>query len=136
FIAERWYGFDDAMYCAARILEILSRAKDASAVLNALPTAYNTPELNVACVEGEPARVVEALKANAHFPGSTELITIDGLRVEYADGFGLIRGSNTTPVLVLRFEGRTPEALHRIQTDLMAALRAVKPDAQIAQSAH
>jgi phosphomannomutase len=71
----------------------------------------------------------------ASFPGA-EIITIDGLRAEYPDGFGLVRASNTTPVLVLRFEGHTPEALHRIETDFMAALRAVKPDAQVAAAAH
>ncbi|WP_395701579.1 phosphomannomutase/phosphoglucomutase [Aquabacterium sp.] len=135
FIGERWYGFDDAMYTAARVLEILSRSADPSAVLNALPTAYNTPELNVPCAEGEPARVVQALLEKASFPGA-ELVTIDGLRADYPDGFGLIRASNTTPVLVLRFEGHTPEALHRIETDFMAALRSVKPDAQVAQAAH
>ena len=135
FISERWYGFDDAMYTAARMLEILSRSEDPSAVLNALPTSFSTPELNVPCAEGEPARVVQQLLETAKFPGA-ELTTIDGLRADYPDGFGLIRGSNTTPVLVLRFEGQTPEALHRIETDFMAALRAVKPDAQIAAAAH
>ncbi|NRF67155.1 phosphomannomutase/phosphoglucomutase [Aquincola sp. S2] len=136
FIADRWYGFDDAMYTAARMLEILSRTDDPSAMLNALPTAFNTPELNVPCAEGEPAQVVEALKAQATFPGAKEIITIDGLRVDYDDGFGLVRASNTTPVLVLRFEGHTPEALERIEHEFMSALRAVKPDAQIALAAH
>ena len=135
FIKERWYGFDDAMYTAARMLEILSRSDDPSAVLNALPTAFNTPELNVQCAEGEPAQVVEALKEKADFPGA-EIHTIDGLRADYPDGFGLVRASNTTPVLVLRFEGHTEEALHRIERDFMAALRAVKPDAQIMAAAH
>jgi len=135
FIKERWYGFDDAMYTAARMLEILSRSDDPSAVLNALPTAFNTPELNVQCAEGEPAKVVEALQAEAKFPGA-EISTIDGLRADYPDGFGLVRASNTTPVLVLRFEGQTEEALHRIERDFMAALRAVKPDAQIMAAAH
>ncbi len=135
FFGERWYGFDDATYTAARLLEVLSRSTDPSAVLDALPTAYSTPELNVACAEGEPARLVAALQAGARFPGA-RLSTIDGLRADYSDGFGLIRASNTTPVLVLRFEGHTPAALARIQADFMAALRAVKPDAQIAQAAH
>jgi phosphomannomutase len=80
--------------------------------------------------------VIEKLQANAKFPGARELITIDGVRAEYDDGFGLVRASNTTPVLVLRFEGHTPEALHRIEHDFMAALRAVKPDAQFAAAAH
>jgi phosphomannomutase len=136
FFGERWYGFDDGMYTAARLLEIVSREQDPSALLNALPTAFNTPELNVPCTEGEPARVIEQLQQQAQFPGAREVVTIDGLRVEYDDGFGLVRASNTTPVLVLRFEGHTPEALHRIEHDLMAALRAVKPDAQFAAAAH
>jgi phosphomannomutase len=135
FFSERWYGFDDATYTAGRLLEILSRSKNPSQVLNDLPTSYNTPELNVPCAEGEPRQVVQKILDNAKFPGA-ELITIDGLRVEYPDGFGLIRSSNTTPVLVLRFEGHTPEALHRIEATMMAALKAAKPDAQIAAAAH
>ncbi len=136
FFAERWYGFDDATYTAARLLEILSRSENPSAVLNALPTSFSTPELNVACAEGEPKRVVQELLDHSEFPGASEIVTIDGLRVDYDDGFGLIRASNTTPVLVLRFEGHTPEALERIQNELMTALRLVKPDAQIAAASH
>jgi len=135
FLGERWYGFDDAMYTAGRVLEILSRSDDPSAVLDALPTSFSTPELNVPCAEGEPHRLVAQLQAQASFPGA-EVNTIDGLRADWPDGFGLIRASNTTPVLVLRFEGHTPEALHRIEHDFMAVLRAVKPDAQVAQAAH
>jgi phosphomannomutase len=135
FFAERWYGFDDATYTAARLLEILSRHADPSAVLDALPTSHSTPELNVACAEGEPHALVARLQTEARFPGA-ELTTIDGLRADYPDGFGLIRASNTTPVLVLRFEGHTAEALHRIEADFMAALRAVKPDAKITAAAH
>lgn len=136
FFAERWYGFDDATYTAARLLEILSRAKNPSAVLEALPTSFNTPELNVACNEGEHHALIERLRETARFPGANEVITIDGLRAEYDDGFGLIRASNTTPVLVMRFEGHTQQALERIQAHFMAALRAVKPDAKIAEAAH
>ena len=136
FFAERWYGFDDATYTAARLLEILSRSANPSAVLNALPGSFSTPELNVACAEGEPRRVVDDLLKAPVFPGATEIITIDGLRVDYDDGFGLIRASNTTPVLVLRFEGHTAAALQRIETAMMAALRAVKPDARLAAAAH
>ncbi len=135
FFSERWYGFDDGMYTAARLLEILSREQDPSAVLNALPQSFNTPELNVACEEGEPHALIEKLRETAQFPGS-ELVTIDGLRADYPDGFGLIRASNTTPVLVMRFEGHTPSALERIEADFMAALRTVKPDARIAAAAH
>jgi phosphomannomutase len=136
FFAERWYGFDDATYTAARLLEILSASKDPSAVLNSLPTSYSTPELNVPCAEGEPQQVVKMLLATAKFPRAKEIITIDGLRAEYEDGFGLVRASNTTPVLVLRFEGHTQEALHRIEDEFMAALRVVKPDAKVAAAAH
>ncbi len=136
FFAERWYGFDDATYTAARLLEIVSREADPSALLNALPTSYSTPELNVACAEGEPQRVVRELLASAKFPGAQQVVTIDGVRADYADGFGLIRASNTTPVLVLRFEGHTREALQRIEHAFMTALRAVKPDARIATAAH
>jgi phosphomannomutase len=139
FFAERWYGFDDATYTAARLLEILSRSKNPSKVLNALPTSFSTPELNVPCAEGEPRQVVEKLLDKAflaaHFP-TGEVGTIDGLRVDYKDGFGLIRSSNTTPVLVMRFEGHTAAALKRIEADFMAALRVVKPDAQVAAAAH
>ncbi len=140
FFGERWYGFDDAMYTAGRLLEILSRTDDPSAMLDALPTSFSTPELNVPCAEGEHHRVVAELLARAAdgrlaFPGG-EIGTIDGLRVDFSDGFGLIRGSNTTPVLVLRFEGHTDAALHRIQDGFMAALRSVKPDAHVTASAH
>jgi phosphomannomutase len=135
FFKERWYGFDDGTYAGARLLEILSRHADPSAVLDALPTSHSTPELNVKCNEGEPHRLVEQLVQRARFDGA-ELSTIDGLRVDWPDGFGLIRASNTTPVLVLRFEGQTSEALHRIERDMLALLRQVKPDAAIAEAAH
>lgn len=136
FFAERWYGFDDAMYTAGRLLEILSREADPSAVLDALPTSFSTPELNVPCAEGEHHEVVAKLRETARFDGADEVVTIDGLRAEFKDGFGLVRASNTTPVLVLRFEGQTQEALERIQAQFMAAIRQVKPDAQVAAAAH
>ncbi|NMM06314.1 phosphomannomutase/phosphoglucomutase [Polaromonas sp.] len=136
FFKERWYGFDDGTYAGARLLEIVSRVADAGVLLNSLPTSFSTPELNVACKEGEPHTVVEALTKAASFPAPAKISTIDGVRVDWPDGFGLIRASNTTPVLVLRFEGHTPEALHRIEADMLALLRSVKPDAQIAAAAH
>ena len=136
FFKERWYGFDDATYTAARLLEILSRSADPSAVLNALPTSFSTPELNVPCAEGEHHAVIERLRRTARFPGALDVITIDGLRAEYDDGFGLIRASNTTPVLVLRFEGQTQAALERIEQQFMAVLHQVKPDARVAAAAH
>jgi phosphomannomutase len=131
FFAERWYGFDDATYTAGRLLEILSREADPSALLNALPTSFSTPELNVPCAEGEHHAVVEKLRQTATFEGAREVVTIDGLRADYDDGFGLVRASNTTPVLVLRFEGHTQAALERIQAHFMAAILAVKPDAHV-----
>jgi phosphomannomutase len=136
FFKERWFGFDDGTYAGCRLLEILSRHDDPSAVLDGLPTSFSTPELNVKCAEGEPHAVVEKLQASAKFDAPAQLSTIDGLRVDWPDGFGLIRASNTTPVLVLRFEGQTPEALHRIEADMLALLRSVKPGAAIEQAAH
>ncbi|QTD46644.1 phosphomannomutase/phosphoglucomutase [Ottowia testudinis] len=138
FFKERWYGFDDGTYAGCRLLEILSRHPDPSAVLNALPTSHSTPELNVACAEGEPHRLaaeLQALAADA-FKSPAQVSTIDGLRVDWPDGFGLIRASNTTPVLVLRFEGQTGAALERIEADMLALLRRVKPDARLGASAH
>ena len=116
FFKERWFGFDDGTYAGARLLEILSRHDDPSAVLDGLPTSFSTPELNVKCAEGEPHALVQA--ADRAAPTSRrrrEVSTIDGVRVDWPDGFGLIRASNTTPVLVLRFEGQTQAALHRIE---------------------
>jgi phosphomannomutase len=136
FFKERWYGFDDGTYAGARLLEILSQSPDGNVVLNALPTSFSTPELNVKCAEGEPHGLVEQLVASAQFPAPAVLTTIDGLRVDWPDGFGLIRASNTTPVLVLRFEGHTPEALHRIEGEMLALLRTVKPDATLDEPAH
>ena len=138
FFKERWYGFDDGTYAGCRMLEILSRSPDGNAVLHALPTSFSTPELNVACAEGEPHRVTQQLldKAAVSFSAPAKVSSMDGLRVDWPDGFGLIRASNTTPVLVLRFEGHTQASLHRIEAEMLALLRSVKPDAQFAASAH
>jgi phosphomannomutase len=105
-------------------------------VLDGLPTSHSTPELNVQCKEGEPHTLVKELVSRAKFASPAQVSTIDGLRVDWPDGFGLIRASNTTPVLVLRFEGQTPEALHRIEGEMLALLRGVKPGAQIEEAAH
>jgi phosphomannomutase/phosphoglucomutase len=131
FFRERWYGFDDALYAGARLLEILSREADPGAVLEALPDAINTPELHLKLQEGENYTLIEKLARTARFDGASEVITIDGLRVEYADGFGLARPSNTTPVVVLRFEGDNDAALKRIQDDFRRAILAVKADAAL-----
>ncbi len=97
FFKERWFGFDDGTYAGCRLLEILSASSDPSAVLNALPTSFSTPELNVACAEGETFALVDKMVALANFPAPAVVNTIDGLRVDWPDGFGLIRSSNTTP---------------------------------------
>jgi len=136
FFKERWFGFDDGTYAGCRLLEILSRSPNASDVLNALPTSFSTPELNVKCAEGEPHAVVDQIVAKASFPPPAKISTIDGVRVDWPDGFGLIRASNTTPVLVLRFEGQTQAALERIQNEMLALLKSVKPDASLAEAAH
>ena len=138
FFKERWFGFDDGTYAGCRLLEILSQHPDSNTVLNGLPTSFSTPELNVACAEGEPHTVTKALqdKAAGVFAAPAKINDIDGLRVDWPDGFGLVRASNTTPVLVLRFEGQTEAALHRIEADMLSLLRSVKPDAQVGAAAH
>jgi len=138
FFKERWYGFDDGTYAGCRMLEILSKSPNGNVVLHALPTSFSTPELNVACAEGEPHMVTQQLLdiAAAHFTAPAQISSIDGLRVDWPDGFGLIRASNTTPVLVLRFEGHTESALQRIQTQMLALLRTVKADATFKAPTH
>jgi phosphomannomutase/phosphoglucomutase len=132
FFKDRWYGFDDGLYAGARMLELLSRVDDPSKLLESLPDSISTPELNMALEkEGDNHRLIEKLQENARFEGATDVNTIDGLRVEYPDGFGLMRASNTTPVLVLRFEGDTQAALARIQEDFKRVLLESKPDARV-----
>lgn len=131
FFKERWYGFDDGLYAAARLLEILSRHADPGAVLNALPDAVSTPELNLEMEEGEPFELVRLLRENPRFTGAQSIITIDGVRVEYADGFGLARASNTTPVVVFRFEADDAAALERIKADFRRAIDAIWPGANL-----
>ena len=127
FFKERWFGFDDGLYAAARLLEILSQSADPSATLKALPNSSSTPELNIKMNEGEPFTLLDDLRRDARFEGAREIITIDGLRVEYADGFGLARPSNTTPVVVLRFEADNSAALERIQSDFRRVLTTARP---------
>ncbi len=131
FFKERWYGFDDGLYSGARLLEILSQFDDPSAVLNALPDSVSTPEQHINMKEGEPHQLISQLQASAKFYGADEVITIDGLRVEYSDGFGLMRPSNTTPVIVLRFEADNAEALKRIQEQFRSVILAAAPDAKL-----
>jgi phosphomannomutase/phosphoglucomutase len=131
FFKDRWYGFDDGLYAGARMLELLTRVADPSALLNALPVSSSTPELHLQLREGENVELIEKLRRDAHFPDAERIVDIDGLRVEYADGFGLARSSNTTPVVVLRFEAETPAALERIQAQFRDVILAAKPDAKL-----
>jgi phosphomannomutase/phosphoglucomutase len=131
FFKDRWYGFDDGLYTGARLLEILSRETDPNATLNQLPNAICTPELQIKCAEGEAFTLLEKIKANAIFETSEAINTIDGVRVEYADGFGLARPSNTTPVVVMRFEADSEAAIQRIQAEFKKVILAEKPDAQL-----
>ncbi len=131
FFKDRWYGFDDGLYTGARLLEIVSATDDPGAMLNALPESLSTPELQLKCAEGENFTLIDRLRETAKFDGAEQVITIDGLRVEYPDGFGLARSSNTTPVVVLRFEADDEAALRRIQAAFRTAILAVKPDAPL-----
>ncbi len=131
FFKERWYGFDDGIYAGARLLEYLSAAPDLDAEFAKLPDSVNTPELQIKLKEGENYALIEKLQQTARFEGAREVITLDGLRVEYPDGFGLARASNTTPVVVLRFEADDPAALQSIQDDFRRVLGAALPGATL-----
>jgi phosphomannomutase/phosphoglucomutase len=128
FFKERWYGFDDGLYAGARMLEFLSKQADINATLHGLPDTVNTPELQIRMKEGAHYALIDQLQKTAKFPDATEVITLDGLRVEYTDGFGLMRPSNTTPVIVLRFEADNEVALKRIQDEFRAVLLASAPE--------
>lgn len=124
FFKERWFGFDDGMYAGARLIEILSVSGNPNQVLNQLPNAISTPELNLQMAkEGDNHALIAKLQAEAQFPSANEVISIDGLRVEYQDGFGLMRASNTTPVIVFRFEAETEQGLQRIQDQFKHVLQ-------------
>ena len=128
FFKERWYGFDDGLYAGCRMLEYLSKQADINATLHGLPDTVNTPELNITMAEGEHYTLMNKLQQTAKFTGADEVIKLDGLRVEYPDGFGLARPSNTTPVIVLRFEADTEDALKRIQDDFRRVILEAAPD--------
>lgn len=128
FFEDRWYGFDCGIYSACRLLEILAARPDSPTdVLNALPNSVSTPELKVELGEGENHDFIESFKQRAKFPGA-RINIIDGVRADYADSWGLVRASNTTPILVLRFDADTKEALKNIQEIFRAQLLAVRPD--------
>ena len=127
FFKERWYGFDDGLYTAARLLELLSRdPRPTQEIFASLPNTLNTPELNLKFAEGEHFTVIKELVQRARFPDA-KLTTIDGLRADFPDGFGLVRASNTTPVLVFRFEGDNQAALERIQNRFRELILSVRP---------
>jgi len=131
FINERWYGFDDGLYAGARLLEILAKdPRSSAAVFADLPDSVNTPELNVPMQEGEPPVFIERLLENAHFEGAS-ISTIDGLRADFEDGWGLVRASNTTPVLVLRFEADNEAALQRIMGEFRRVMLQVNAGLQL-----
>ncbi len=131
FFKDRWYGFDDGLYTGARLLEILTRVADPSKLLNSLPNSNSTPELQLKLEEGENFELIARLQQNAKFTGADDVVKIDGLRVEYPDGFGLARSSNTTPVVVMRFEADNDAALKRIQEDFRRVILAEKADAKL-----
>jgi phosphomannomutase/phosphoglucomutase len=129
FFKDRWYGFDDALYAGARMLEILaSQDHDCHALFSAIPNSVNTPELKIYVTDEEKFLLIQQLIQNANFSAAAELMTIDGLRVNFADGWGLVRPSNTTPCLVLRFEANTDSVLERIKNVFRENLLAIKPD--------
>ncbi|WP_118185477.1 phosphomannomutase/phosphoglucomutase [Paraburkholderia phosphatilytica] len=131
FFKDRWYGFDDGLYTGARLLEILAKVQDPSKLLNDLPNSHSTPELQLKLEEGENFELIAKLQQTAKFTGADDVVKIDGLRVEYPDGFGLARSSNTTPVVVMRFEADNDAALSRIQEDFRRVILEAKPDAKL-----
>ena len=131
FFAERWYGFDDGIYAAARLLEILALDPDApSDTLKALPGGVATPEIKIEVADGNPHGFVERFQQKARFEGA-RTSTIDGLRVDWNDGWGLVRASNTTPVLVLRFDADSEQVLGRILRDFSEQLHLVDPELKL-----
>ncbi len=127
FFKERWYGFDDGLYAAVRLLELLGKDdRPASRIFDSLPESVSTPEINIGMQEGEPPQFMERLLATAHFEGA-RVSTIDGLRADFDDGWGLVRASNTTPVLVLRFEADNDAALARIMAEFRRVMLQVEP---------
>ncbi|MHA7878780.1 MAG: phosphomannomutase/phosphoglucomutase [Saccharospirillum sp.] len=131
YYKERWYGFDDALYTMARLLEILSTKSDSlDTLFSAFPEDINTRELAIAAPDDRKFRIVEQLQRNASFDGG-RITDIDGLRVDYPDGWGLIRASNTSPRLVCRFEADTDLALKRIQEAFRSQLQAVDSQLQV-----
>ncbi|HQT81634.1 MAG: phosphomannomutase/phosphoglucomutase [Ferrovum sp. 37-45-19] len=131
FFKERWFGFDDGLYAGARLLEILSATDNPTATLEALPNSICTPELQIKLEEGENKTLISALQEFGKFELAEDILTLDGVRVEYKDGFGLARSSNTTPVVVLRFEADNNVALDRIKEDFRTNILKIFPGANL-----
>ncbi len=130
FFNDRWYGFDDAMYCAARLLEIIAKDKRPSAeIFAALPDAISTPEILVYVGEGRAVKIIELLLQSLPFPGA-QINSVDGIRAEFPEGWGLVRASNTTPCLMLRFEAENELALERIKMNFRQAIESVAPEVE------
>ncbi len=131
FFRERWFGFDDGIYSAARLLEILSlETRDAEQVFGAFPSSLSTPEINIAVTDENKFALIEKLQNEGQW-GDANLTLLDGVRVDYPKGWGLVRASNTTPVLVLRFEADTAEELQRIQDVFREQLLKTAPDLKL-----
>jgi len=131
FFKERWYGFDDALYAGARALEILMNSKDSpTETFAVLPEGISTPELRIPLAEKHHAKVMDVMKKKMTFEGA-EIIDIDGIRVDFSDGWGLVRPSNTSPFLIARFEAESKEALERIQSEFRDLLHSVSADLKL-----
>ena len=129
FFKHRWFGFDDACFSAAMLLEILTKQapyETLAARIEKYPKAVNTPEINIPLADEKKFDFIEALKKSNYF-SKEKMITVDGLRIEFADGWGLVRASNTTPNLVLRFEASSEQTMHKIQADFKLMMQAIEP---------
>ena len=132
FFKERWYGFDDALYSAARLLEIVAaQVRQPRVVFSSLPDSVNTPELKIDMQEGEHFKFIELLKEKASVFTDAQITLIDGIRVDYKDAWGLVRASNTTPCLVLRFEGQNKKAMAQVQDKFREVLTSIRSDIKL-----
>jgi phosphomannomutase/phosphoglucomutase len=130
FFNDRWYGFDDGPYAAVRAAEILAKSnRSISEIFRKFPESFSTPELNITVTDENKFGIIERFMANSNIDG--DKILIDGLRVNFNDGWGLLRASNTTPNLVLRFEGDSEESMNRIQNEFISELSRICPEIDI-----
>jgi phosphomannomutase len=128
FFQDRWYGFDDAIYAGARLCELVAQHNESTeTIFKSLPNTVNTPELRLEMEEGEQHKLIRELSDTADFPGAN-VTKIDGVRIDYEDGFGLARASNTTPTVIFRFEADNTKALQRIQKEFRTRIRVLRSD--------